>query len=207
MTRRAVDFSSRLRRRRAFRKRAAMDAGFARHRVLTLFHIVPGFLFMVLRPSSVCPLDPGPQAGSAPLDRTSVSDIGTDRGRHRAQCWVPKSRSEAQMKPPRRYCSGVCSSSRWSRHGVDPAAKGRTAPRMDDPGVCDRTGGGHDPADRGDVFRHDAAHTPDATRIFRDGVLAGLSRSSRSQRKSGSITRGGRCGKRRRRGAAPANCP
>ncbi len=29
---------------------AALDAGFARHPVLTMFHIIPGFLFMVLAP-------------------------------------------------------------------------------------------------------------------------------------------------------------
>ena len=49
-TRRAVVFFSPMPESASRNPAAALDAGFARHRALTLAHILPGFLFMVLGP-------------------------------------------------------------------------------------------------------------------------------------------------------------
>jgi hypothetical protein len=150
---------------------AAMDAGFARHFALTLVHIIPGAIFMVLAPLQFVPairakhlsfhrwsgrlvFASGLVIGSSALVMSYTMNIGgseRNRGHHAL-----------------RHCLSILPGQGLSAH---PTERSSAPSRVDDPGVRRGAGSGHDATDRGNILRFSQA---DAARILRDCVLAGI---------------------------------
>ena len=150
---------------------AALDAGFAKHMTLTLIHILPGGLFLILAPLQF-----------VPGIRQKHLKVHRWMGRILVLCGLIIGVSALVMSfkmniggPNETAATTLyaivflfCLSKALPAH---PAERGGTASRVDDSRLRDRIGSSDDAPDSRDVFRVSQAL---AARIFRNRVLVGI---------------------------------
>ncbi len=182
-------------------ERTALNTGFSRNRLLTMVHIVPGLLFMLLAPLQfVSRLRR--QGPDCPLDGARSHRF---RDRHRQH----RTRDEPSNGNWRRKRNGrnhgirdtvsVCLAQGLP---VDSPGRGSGTPRMDDPGVCDRVGSSHHAPHRRRFLRHSRHHASDASRVLRHGLLAWLHHAPDRRRELDQLHEAGSIDRRRQ----PSGC-
>jgi hypothetical protein len=150
---------------------AAMDKGFAQHAALTLVHIIPGALFLVLAPLQF-----------APAIRTKHLNIHRWLGRILVVSALVIG-SSALVMTYTMNIGGANETAATTLFGIlflfvcdqsllaHPPQRSCTTSRVDDSHLRHWPRNSDDPADCGDVFCFSQAHT---SRVLRDCILAGI---------------------------------